>query len=185
MKGLILPWVKIRHTLVKIGWRLSWEQISYFFLLKWIKFLKVVLGPQQNWEKNDKIVIYLLFPHSTISLTVNISTSKFCYTRAISCDPTLMFITTLHSLNWSSLTVVYFVCACVCVQSLQSCLTLCNPMDYSPPGSSAHGILQARILEWIAMPSSRGFSQPRDRTHMSYVSYNGRQVLITRGWTNV
>ena len=35
--------------------------------------------------------------------------------------------------------------------------TLCNPMDYSPPGSSVHGILQARILEWVAMPSSRDF----------------------------
>ena len=39
-----------------------------------------------------------------------------------------------------------------------SCPTLCNPMDYSPPGSSIHGILQARILEWVAMPCSRGFS---------------------------
>ena len=41
-------------------------------------------------------------------------------------------------------------------QSLQSCLTLCNPMDYSPPGSLSMGILQARILEWVAMPVSRG-----------------------------
>ena len=40
-----------------------------------------------------------------------------------------------------------------CVQSLQSCLTLCDPMDYSPPGSSVDGILQARILEWVAVPS--------------------------------
>ena len=52
----------------------------------------------------------------------------------------------------------------------QSCLTLCNPIDCSPPGSSVHGILQARILEWIAMPSSRGSSQPRDQTLVSYVS---------------
>ena len=49
---------------------------------------------------------------------------------------------------------------CVQAQSLQSCLTLCDPMDCSPPGSSVHGILQARILEWVAMPSSRGSSQP-------------------------
>ena len=41
---------------------------------------------------------------------------------------------------------------------LQSCLTLCNPMDYSPSGSSVPGILQAGILEWVAMPSSRGSS---------------------------
>ena len=44
------------------------------------------------------------------------------------------------------------------VQLLQSRLTLCNPVDCSLPGPSAHGILEARILEWVAMPSSRGFS---------------------------
>ena len=41
-------------------------------------------------------------------------------------------------------------------------------MDYSPPGSSVLGILQERTLEWIAMPSSRGSSQPRDQTHVSF-----------------
>ena len=40
-------------------------------------------------------------------------------------------------------------------KSLQSCLTLCDPMDHSPPGSSVHGILQESILEWTVMPSSR------------------------------
>ena len=49
-------------------------------------------------------------------------------------------------------------------KSLQSCPTLCDAMDCSPPGSSVHGIFQARILEWVAMPSSRGSSQPRDPT---------------------
>ena len=53
---------------------------------------------------------------------------------------------------------------CMRARSLLSCQTLCNSMDCSPPGSSVHGILQARILEWVAMPSSRGSSQPRDRT---------------------
>ena len=52
---------------------------------------------------------------------------------------------------------------------LQSCLTLYDPMDYSPPGSSIHGILQARKLEWVAMPPSRGSSQPRDQTRVSYL----------------
>ena len=50
---------------------------------------------------------------------------------------------------------------------LQSCPTLCNPMDCSPPGSSVHGILQGRTLEWAATSSSRGSSPPRDRTHVS------------------
>ena len=44
----------------------------------------------------------------------------------------------------------------------QSCPTLCNPMDCSPPGSSVHGILQARILEWVAISFPRGFSQSRE-----------------------
>ena len=57
-------------------------------------------------------------------------------------------------------------CMKVKIQSevTQSCLTLRDSMDCSPPGSSVHGILQARILEWVAMPSSRGSFQPRDRT---------------------
>ena len=62
-------------------------------------------------------------------------------------------------------------------KSLQSCLTLCDPKDCSSPGSSVHGILQARILEWIAMPSSRGSSRPRDWGRASYVSCIDRQVL--------
>ena len=63
---------------------------------------------------------------------------------------------------------------CVCTRSLQSCLALCNPMDQSPPGSSVHVILQARILEWVAIPFSRGSSRPRDQTSVSYVFCIGR-----------
>ena len=59
----------------------------------------------------------------------------------------------------------------------QSSLTLCNPMDCSSPGSSVHGILQARTLEWAVLPSSRRSSRPRDRTQVSHVSCIGRWVL--------
>ena len=52
----------------------------------------------------------------------------------------------------------------------QSFPALCNPMECSPPGSSVHGILQARILEWVTMPSSRGSSQPRDQARVSHVA---------------
>ena len=52
----------------------------------------------------------------------------------------------------------------------QSCLTLCDPMDGSPPGSVVHGIFQARILEWAAISFSRGSSQPRDRTRVSCIA---------------
>ena len=52
----------------------------------------------------------------------------------------------------------------------QSCPTLCDPMDCVRPGSSVHGILQERILEWVAMPSSGGSSQPRDGTQVSHTA---------------
>ena len=56
------------------------------------------------------------------------------------------------------------------VKVTQSCLTLCDPMDSSLPGFSVHGILQTRILEWVAVVFSRGSSQPRDRTQVSHVA---------------
>ena len=63
----------------------------------------------------------------------------------------------------------------MCAKSLQSCLTLCSPVDCSLPGSSVMGILQARILEWVAMPSSRGSSRPRDQTCLLHC----RQILYS------
>ena len=59
---------------------------------------------------------------------------------------------------------------CLCAKSFQSYPTLCDPMDCSLPGSSVHGILQARVLECVAVPSSRGSSLPRDQTSISYAS---------------
>ena len=56
----------------------------------------------------------------------------------------------------------------------QSFLTLCNPMDCSPPDSSVHGISQARILDWVAISFSRGSSQPRNQTHISCI---GKWIL--------
>ena len=66
---------------------------------------------------------------------------------------------------------------CMHASLLQSCLTLYDPMDCSPPGSSVHGILQARIMEWVAMSSSREISWPKNWTHISEVSWIGRWVL--------
>ena len=72
-----------------------------------------------------------------------------------------------------------FLCAVLCLVA-QSCLTLCDPMSCSPPDSSVHGILQTRILEWVAMPSSRGSSQPRDRTQVSCIAGGLPTVWATR-----
>ena len=62
----------------------------------------------------------------------------------------------------------------------QSCPTLCDPMDCSPPGSSVHGILQAWILEWVACPFSRGSSQPRDWTRVSCIAGRFFTMWTTR-----
>ena len=79
-----------------------------------------------------------------------------------------MIITTLYMLH---------------TKSLQSCPALCEPMACSPPGSSIHGILQARVLEWIAMLFSRGSSQPRYWTHVSLSpALAGRFFPISTTW---
>ena len=71
----------------------------------------------------------------------------------------------------------YTIGSCMCAKLLQSYVTLWDPVGYSLPGSSVHGNLQARILEWIVVPFSRRSSRPRDQTCVSYVSCIGRKVL--------
>ena len=69
-------------------------------------------------------------------------------------------------------------------KSLQPCLTLCDPMDFSPPGFSIHEILQARILEWTVMSSSRGSSQLRNQTFISTAPKLASRFFITRATWN-
>ena len=78
----------------------------------------------------------------------------------------------------------YKVCACVFVYThvrtrarAQSCPTLCDPMDYSPPGSPVHGIFQTKLLEWVVISFDLGSSRPGDETRVSCVSCIGRQIL--------
>ena len=78
----------------------------------------------------------------------------------------------------------------VCALSHLSCLTLCDPMDHSLPGSSVHGILQARILEWVVISFSRVSFQPKDWTHVSCLlhSQGGSLLPVSPGepwWTPV
>ena len=109
------------------------------------------------WEVFDvaKSAQWALSPVAMWSSKVTLAVVVFCQSSP-SCQSTL---------------------ACVHAQSLQSCLTLWDSMDCSPSGSSVHGILQARILEWVARPSSRGSSWPGDPAGVSYVSSISRWVL--------
>ena len=105
-----------------------------------------------NWQKQSLIDfnIYLT--------TIHINTCTVCVGRCV----------------WLFKKVVVVKSWCVRAKSLQSCPTLCHPMVCSPPGSTVYVILQARILEWFALPSSRASSWPRDQTPVSCI---GRWVL--------
>ena len=85
----------------------------------------------------------------------------------------------IHSAVQEKLTQQYKATMSLCSVA-QSCLTLCDPVDCSSPGSSAHGIYQARILEWGAISHSRGSSQTRDQTHVSHLLHltSCRQVFF-------
>ena len=83
-----------------------------------------------------------------------------------------------HAVKWLR------YCLEVKVLDAQLCLTLCDPMDCSPPGSSIHGILQARILEWVAISSSRRSSQSRDRAWVFRITGRFFSIWATReGWS--
>ena len=87
-----------------------------------------------------------------------------------------VYLAVLYSSPKDSLFLLY-TCS---VLVTQSCLTFCDPMDCSPPGSSVHGILQARILEWVSVHFSRGSSWTRDRTRVSCVAGRFFTVWATR-----
>ena len=83
--------------------------------------------------------------------------NKYTYSKQYNCKIGGRWLTSLTD-N------ILLISVCVCVLVTQSCLTPCDPKDCSLPGSSVHGILQARILEQIARPFSMGSSRPKDRT---------------------
>jgi len=84
--------------------------------------------------------------------------------------------------GWSPviLASLYLCLLHACVSVTHSCLSLCNPMDCSPPGSSVHGIFQARIPEWVAISFFRGSSRSRDRTWVSYIAGGFFTLWATR-----
>ena len=108
------------------------------------------------------------------------ASTRSCEAAHLAEDLASMTILPLMLPPVSSPVMLHYLCVCVCVcvcvcarahartqaraQSLQSCLTLCNLVACSPPGSSVLGILQARILEWVAVSSSKESSQPKDQT---------------------
>ena len=94
------------------------------------------------------------------------------FTRRFEVGSDADLIEKLQKVSW--VRKVSYQRVCMHAQSIKSCLALSSPVDYSPPGSSVHGIFQVRILEWVAIFFSRGSFRSRDWTHVSYI---GRQIL--------
>ena len=122
-----------------------------------------------NWKfVSLKLITHFTHPPSSSATTILLSASVI---SALFCSALLSCVQIPHvsGVIWHlpffdiSFSMTPFVW--VCARSLQSCLTLCDSMDYSPPGSSVHGILQTRMLEWVAVSFSKGSSWPRDWTH--------------------
>ena len=127
-------------------------------------------GDFHNNNKNFPSIL-LMFPDLLISCYKQ-STSLFLICHLLT--PRVLSLTLLR---FYLLAQSCFLSNAMHTWSLQSGLTLCNPMNCSLPGSSVHWILQARMLEWVAMPSSRGSSRLRDWTYISYAACIGRWVL--------
>ena len=111
-------------------------------------------------------------PHKNVSTDVHSSSvhkSQKVETTQIFIHWTSAKMRHVHIMEWK-----------VKVLLSQWCLTICSPMDYSSPGSSVHGILQARILEWGAIPLSRGSSWPRNQTQVSHTVGRFSTVWATR-----
>ena len=114
------------------------------------------------------------------NLAVNHSS---CFGSQVPCTaPCLSYLLQLYV--WKLLSHIWLFVTLRTIQWVseiaQSCPTLCNPMDCSPPGSSIHGILQARILRWVAISFSRGSSLPRDRTQISRIAGRPFNPWVTR-----
>ena len=136
-----------------------------------------------NWAIRETDLTMLLFfipklsiKNSSLQLTLPQKTSLKWKTTIQNAVVDLDKFTTLG--RWADLSLIPHVC--VHAKLLQSCLTLCDPMDCSLPGSSVHGILQARVLEGVAMPSSRRIpSEPPGKSRCTYSKENKTRIKLS------
>ena len=135
------------------------EDISYKKILRpppcFMSFWPLNLMFRQQWDRYERhFITFYVKNHCHL---YNCSSQKpRCHPRYFPFSQVKLITSLVH--------VTHYV---LCAKSLQLCLTRCDPVERSPPGSSVHGTLQARILGWAPMPSSRGSFWPRDRTHVS------------------
>ena len=150
-----------------------------------MQLFQMFAGTADIWEKLPNgyaiyiiYVIYVLSPKLFLSIIIRIlciSIYNPCWIKM--CSP---FIYLLEIIIYTKNICLAWYLVHVCGLVAHSCPTLCDPMDCSPPGSSVHDILQARVLEWIAISFSRGSSLPRDQTRVSHLVDRRFTVWATR-----
>ena len=115
----------------------------------------------------SSLYLFFFFPSSSVPhlarLLVSPLTSILAIHILLSYSWELEVVFVLLKWSWGTIDISKIVMKMKVSRPIMSD-SFCNPMDYSPPGSSVHGILQARILEWVPISFSRGSSQPRDQT---------------------
>ena len=140
-------------------WRIVWKKVQTTSLI----FYTDIMLKWSYLGYAGLIKYFLKIKHTVSFYSINVVIRKFWLHSWLSLLDHIMFLANCADLNTEELVT-------------QLCLTLCNPMDWSLPGPSVCGILQARILEWIAISFSRRSSQPRDWTWVSHIS--GRFLTI-------
>ena len=146
--------------------------------LIWLKLLPCTLIPHKQYTGSSKCTFYPRMRFKQFPLGFALCPKGYFWVKKRE-KPFFFFDTSKETgLRNNGQYLMGGVRRCVCVCSVtQLCLTLCHPTDYSLPDPSIQGIIQARILYWVATSSARGSSRPRDWAHISCVSCTGRQIL--------
>ena len=151
----------LQLSLIRWVFFLPREMVSFSCCVGTCTWLTLVMDPQLQFYADPKLAH---FCWRNIWHLFQVSNPKELLFRISKGYQQIHYITTIKGTKVQTtqlyIIIVYYylMYACIRAQSLQSCLTLCNPMEYSLSSPSEHGVLQARILEWVAMPSSRGSS---------------------------
>ena len=133
------------------------NDVYYWHLIEVLKWLELWLYKSITWNFLQHIAMYVIHRYKTTTRCVAQVKLRFQFKQLIA-----YFLK--EFLN------IFSIILCMCAELLQSCLTLCDPMDCGLPGSSVHEIAQARILEWVPCPPSGNLPLPRGWTHISSIS---------------
>ena len=139
----------------------NFEEVEFVFPLVTCALVVTCQKPLPNpklWRLRSKVLHYNIGSCVQVLMNSDACAYFFICVGFILDQKFIQFLWKLREI-WQ---IYYFTC--LCAMSLQLYPTLCSPMNFSLPGSSVHEILQARILEWVAIPFCRGSSQPRDQT---------------------